>query len=106
MEYYLSGHPLDVTTNPVSYASQLYREQRDDWSVSVLSECNVLEHSSSITVVVNPVLLIATKISYRVNPLEILEICLVLYEQRDYESTSLCNSYSELGSSLCILLCI
>ena len=31
------------------------------------------------------------------NPLEILVICLVLYEQRDYESTSPRNSYPPLG---------
>ena len=58
----------------------------------------------SIPVVGNPVLSSDAKISYRVNPLEILIICLVLYEQRDYESTSPRNSYSELGSSLSILL--
>ena len=39
------------------------------------------------------------KISYRVNPLEILVIYLVLHEHRDYESTSPRNSYSELGST-------
>ena len=101
--------PLDVTTNPVSYISQLYWDQCDDWSVGVLSECNMLEHSSSITAVVNPVrnnpvLSSGAKISYRVNSLKILVIYLVLYEQRDYESTSPRNSYSELGSSLSILL--
>jgi len=53
----------------------------------------------SIPVVGNPVLLIGAKISYRVNPLEILIICLVLYEQRDYESTSPRNSYFKLGST-------
>ena len=53
----------------------------------------------SIPVVGNPVLSSDAKISYRVNPLEILVICLVLYEQRDYESTSPRNSYSELGST-------
>ena len=56
-------------------------------------------HFLNIPVVGNPVLSSDAKISYRVNPLEILVICLVLHEQRDYESTSPRNSYSELGST-------
>ena len=53
----------------------------------------------SIPVVGNPVLSSDAKISYRVNPLEILVICLVLHEQWDYESISPRNSYSEGGST-------
>ena len=53
----------------------------------------------SIPVVGDPVLSSGAKISYRVNPLEILIVCLILYEQRDYESASLRNSYFELGST-------